>query len=264
MEFKPVRSTKGCLVLSAVAAGLFVCLTWQARFPDFINRPMALEINRVFIGNSGIGNVLYWITYPKIEGVAVSASICFCWFAVARTQLRALLLGGIIAAVFAGALGQILQSVIASSPKPLFDPVLNLRAPSAIGDIIALRADTLHNMDTFPSPRAAMFLGIALAVWLVHRRIGAFVVLIAVIPELARVFIGLHYPTDIVGSFLLAAPFVWLTHTSAVANVVRHFILVEEYSPAIFYTGGFIALSEIANTFDDVRYLFSVTSRILR
>ena len=57
---------------------------------------------------------------------------------------------------------------------------------------------------SFPSNSAAAAFAIAAAVWCVNRRIGAALFIAAAIYGFSRVYVGVHYPADILGGALIA------------------------------------------------------------
>ncbi len=70
---------------------------------------------------------------------------------------------------------------------------------------------------SFPSNLAAVAFGLALAVWLKNKKIGWWLLFMAAAACFARVYVGIHYPGDILGGLLfgalavgLAGLFFWL------------------------------------------------------
>jgi undecaprenyl-diphosphatase len=57
---------------------------------------------------------------------------------------------------------------------------------------------------SFPSNMAAAVFGLALAVWLMNRRVGTWLLIMASLVCLARIYVGVHYPSDILGGFVIA------------------------------------------------------------
>lgn len=69
---------------------------------------------------------------------------------------------------------------------------------------------------SFPSDHSALVFGIAWLILLKDRRIGIFALAIAVLVGISRIFVGLHYPGDVLGSMLIgliSALLVWEART---------------------------------------------------
>ncbi|MGK5530113.1 phosphatase PAP2 family protein [Streptomyces sp. URMC 129] len=81
---------------------------------------------------------------------------------------------------------------------------------------------------SFVSDHAAAAAAVAVALFLVHRGLGAAVFGLAVLQGFIRVMLGVHYPTDVIGGFalgaaaaLLLAPLAMATLTPLVALCAR-------------------------------------------
>ena len=57
---------------------------------------------------------------------------------------------------------------------------------------------------SFPSNSAAVAFGIAAGVWCVNRRLGTALFVAAAVYGFSRVYVGVHYPADIVGGVVIA------------------------------------------------------------
>ena len=64
---------------------------------------------------------------------------------------------------------------------------------------------------SFPSNPAAVVFAIATAVWLSHRKMGWLLYFLAVLMCFARVYVGVHYPLDIIGGAAVAVFTVYFT-----------------------------------------------------
>ena len=57
---------------------------------------------------------------------------------------------------------------------------------------------------SFPSNATAAVFGIAFSVWNINRRIGLGLIIMASIYGFARIFVGVHYPLDILGGIVIS------------------------------------------------------------
>jgi len=58
---------------------------------------------------------------------------------------------------------------------------------------------------SFASDHALLTMSLAVGLLLVDRQLGAIAVLVAVLQGFARLYVGVHYPTDVLGGFALGA-----------------------------------------------------------
>ncbi|MFE0458657.1 phosphatase PAP2 family protein [Kitasatospora sp. NPDC058965] len=73
---------------------------------------------------------------------------------------------------------------------------------------------------SFVSDHATMAMAFAVALFLVDRRLGALAGLLALLQGFCRMFMGVHYPTDVLGGYALAAAVVLLLAPIAMAVLV--------------------------------------------
>ena len=116
--------------------------------------------------------------------------------------------------------------------------------PSTVHVLVSRGIDS-----SFPSDHAAAGVAIAVAVLLVHRRLGLLVIALAVLVCYARVFVGAHYPGDVLagaGIGVVVALLLWrplaLVPTrlnDAITWVIRRLHLpLRDRSPARIEPGG--------------------------
>lgn len=60
-----------------------------------------------------------------------------------------------------------------------------------------------ENLHSFPSGHAIFFFAMAAAVYFFNRKLGIFFLASAILMGLARVFVGVHWPSDIIGGAIL-------------------------------------------------------------
>ena len=88
-------------------------------------------------------------------------------------------------------LGNYLITLVYYEPRPFVTHHVHLLVPHA--------ADA-----SFPSDHATGAFAISIAMWIRHRRLGAPMIIFAFLTGLSRVWVGHHYPFDVVGSMIVS------------------------------------------------------------
>ena len=193
-----------------------------------------LERNMLFKG--GVFIVLYWILwFSKKEGVNI-------------VERRKTLLASMIGAMFGVFTTVLLTIVLPYRARPVHDSALALAVPSGVEEI-------LEGWSAFPSDTATLACGLAIGIFLVSRTLGLCAVLYALIfVFIPRVYLGLHYPTDILAGIMIGATFVVLANVHGVKELLSSRILeFSERYPGIFYGMFFLFSFEVGNLFLDLR-----------
>jgi len=69
-----------------------------------------------------------------------------------------------------------------------------------------------HNAASFPSGHAAFFFGLSTIVFFHHKKIGILFFIASFLIGLARVFVGIHWPSDILAGVVIGIFSGWLVH----------------------------------------------------
>lgn len=251
----PTLSDFRCLTNAAALCVLFVGTTILAVNPEWIDRPLAAAINVVASNQPFAWRVAHGVVRSMAEGALVVSLLWYCWFFAVMPQSRAGLVSGVCAAVLAALIAQVVQHALPPTPKPIFDPALGLHIPDVLGDAADLRSAPFADSPSFPSPRAVLFAGLAIAILLVRFKPGLLALAGTLVVELARVVLGLHYPTNLVGSLSLAAALVWFAQTRPSMELGLRIARWERRAAASFYLSSLVISYLLVTTFQDLRAL---------
>lgn len=62
-----------------------------------------------------------------------------------------------------------------------------------------------ENGFAFPSGHATFFMALAISIFLLHKKMGYMFIFFALLISFARIIVGVHFPIDILGGFILGA-----------------------------------------------------------
>lgn len=139
------------------------------------------------------------------------------WFREGERQAedRATLIFGVLASGAALVVARLLAISLPFRERPLRVPDLHFVLPHSIGRHAVL------GWSAFPSDNATLFFGLATCLFLVSRKAGLLALAHAcLVVAFARVYLGLHYPTDILGGALLGVSAVLLVRVPALRSAV--------------------------------------------
>ena len=108
---------------------------------------------------------------------------------------------------------------------------------------------------SFPSDNATYLFAIAAGLWIISRWLGLFFGVFAALVALARVFLGIHYPSDIfVGALIGIATSIAVNRETVRKRIATPLALEARYPP-YFYGLFFLALSELSSGFGITRHI---------
>jgi membrane-associated phospholipid phosphatase len=192
------------------------------------------------------------------KGGILLAAYWWFWFTPDESRRpgnRRLIVEALLGAMLALLINRALATGLPFRLRPMYTPGIGYHAPSF---------DLQYNMESwssFPSDAATYWLALSFGLLRVSRPVGALSMVFSLVWMcLPRVYLGIHYPADILVGAPIGPLGVWLTAWgfavrrdrlgSAVMDGLRAF---ERSAPHWFYAAAFLFSFELARIFDDVR-----------
>jgi undecaprenyl-diphosphatase len=244
------------VITAAVAVAMFAVVAeiriQAARSFDF---PVMLALN-VFARRSKILDHLLQALagFDLFQGLTLVALAYGASAAATGGLARVRLAIGIVGAATAAISSRLIQLQMPGLSRPVFDPALPFRRPYGGGP------EWLRDWSSFPSDHATLLWGMAIAILMVDRRIGALSVAVAFVSSLARTYCGLHYMTDDLGGALLGAAAV-CAFLAAAAPFETGLLAFARRRPALVASVAFLFAAQAATMFSEVRVIAEAATR---
>ena len=198
-----------------------------------------------------------------MKGGGVVTILWWVWFRPDKNQdsNRTLILGTLLAGFLALVCARALQLTLPFRPRPLHNPTFEFQVPYGVD------AAALSEWSAFPSDHATLFFALATGLTLISRAVGvsAFIHALIVIC-IPRIYLGLHYPSDIVAGALIGIGIAYLVNkNSKIANEINEFVTVKlRTSPGVFYACFFVLTYQLATLFEDARIMAGAAGNVVR
>jgi undecaprenyl-diphosphatase len=175
---------------------------------NWIDVPIISFLNR-FANHSSTFDQLVWLIANNslLKSGVIIALLYWTWFRKNEgpADHRATLIFGLVASCTAVLIARLVAVIVPFRERPLRNPDLHFVIPTSMSSHV------LIGWSAFPSDTATLFFGVAACLFLVSRRAGLVAFgYTAVVVGLARVYLGIHYPTDILAGALIGVGLVSL------------------------------------------------------
>ncbi|WP_427913433.1 phosphatase PAP2 family protein [Ramlibacter sp. MMS24-I3-19] len=194
-----------------------------------------ISVNHLFKG--GLLMLFIWWAWFRTEGKATKE----------REHMIATLLSSAVALL----VGRLLVILLPFRVRPLHEASLDFVKPYGVSE------EALAKLSSFPSDHAVLFFALATGLYFVSRRLGVFVFAYTMVMiVLPRLYLGLHYPTDILAGAVVGAGISWLGNIYLMQTRVVRSIEELSWSRAMyFYPALFLVTYQIADMFETSRAL---------
>jgi len=188
--------------------------------------------------------------YLVKSGILLSL-IWWAWFNESsdRSSARIHCVSTLVGCVIAIAIGRALALLLPFRLRPIHNENLDFLVT------YGMNPDLLDGWSSFPSDHAVLFYSISAGLYYISKKLGLFAFFYTtVFIALPRVYLGLHFPTDIVAGALIGfAIAVFCNAVFFQEKVCRPVIRFSAYKPEFFYPLFFLVTYQIADMFNSSR-----------
>jgi undecaprenyl-diphosphatase len=233
---------KGLLLAGAV---LLIACAFVAIQQLTVDTTIVQAINTLSRKSYLLDHAFNDLVRPSCSGAILVALIWYVWFKAKSVEDRAGIAIGFIAANLSGSISRSMQVMIASHVRPFLNPSVHF--------VLTYAMDDPHSkFSSFPSDHASVFFGLAAVTLLANRRAGYVALAVASISCFARIYLGLHFPSDILGGAGLGILLVCGAYGLRKSATIQRLIQETQNKP-LFYAIAFFVSYEVATLFSDLR-----------
>ena len=204
------------------------------QFPHLALVARALQVNNLLCG--GLLACILWYFWLRTDDPA------------REFQRRQRLLLGLAALAVAVLFARLLAELLPFSPRPIAVPELRLLNPQWAVDI------PIESWSAFPSEHAALWFSLATIILFLNVRLGLLAFAYVAFLSFCRIYLGLHFPTDILMGAAIGVTTVTIANRSPrLASLASWMLEWGKRHEFVFISALFLFVYQVANMFGDVR-----------
>jgi undecaprenyl-diphosphatase len=183
------------------------------------------------------------------------------WYKNGEKQLknREHILSTILSCSFAILLARGIALLLPLRLRPIHEPGLSFILPYGV------KTDALEGWSSFPSDHAVMFFALATGLLFVSKKAGIFAfIYVTLFISLPRIYLGFHYPTDIIAGAFIGICIGWIGNQEfVIKNITRPLLVYEKKFASVFYSLFFLITSQMIDMFDSSRAIMKAVFKLL-
>ncbi|HEX4756761.1 MAG TPA: phosphatase PAP2 family protein [Terracidiphilus sp.] len=207
--------------------------------------------------------VVFLSVDPLIGGAISTAFLWWAWFRPSKEKAaeRETVIAGLVFSFVALFVARGLALMLPFRVRPYMAPELHFRHPY---DTLMYYEDLIH-WSSFPSDHAVLYFSLATCVFVISWKAGLLCYSHAFfLVCMPRVYLGEHYPTDILAGAALGVGIGSLCSITSLRDWFgRPTLRLREYSPALFYTIFYLGTFSFATNFDAERKITYYAAQVI-
>ncbi len=201
-------------------------------------------VNMYLIKGTVLIALLWWIWTRREHATADKSE--------ERLRDREIVVIAIVSGLVALLLGRLFAHYLPFRLRPFYEPQLRHLYPESTSP------ETLpRSWSAFPSDHAMLWCAIAAAIFVASRAAGIYALLhTAILIGLPRIYLGLHYPTDVLAGAALGIAIACILNIAPIRKrLAAPALLLARHRPGLFHALAFVLCFELATQFDEFRTL---------